>query len=614
MQDYDAVEIASHSNGYMSRNKIISVSQIADYFGNQNDTYISLAMYDTITIDNWMDEHGGSIAGNDLAVWFPYITYDCDHMDIDQIVKFLIRLQVEYDITEYRLYFSGAKGFHIQIPSEYFGLKPSPTLNKLVGDIAKTLAEGVLEYDPSIYDKQRIFRLPNTINTKTGLYKIPLVIEEMTEVEDIHALAKEQRELPKRPHASPLKHLVDIANDLLRKKEVKPTTAIPVSADTLIVPPGKKHCIYSLMDGVKQGTVGRDPAGLRIADYFKKEGLDSTLVHGILSSWNEKNDPKLTDKNIDTIIHQSFNNAYDFGCNDSILKSECKDKCYLFKSKNEGHVFKDILQMEKDYKAMIQMRKESKIKTGIDEVDKATRGLAPQMVMTIIARSGAFKSAILQNILMGYDFNKPSLWFSKEMPSSLVYERLVQIEKGMTGVDVEHHYANEIDVKIDLNKYSNFYIDASSGLTVEDIEKRIQLFKETVNPELYLVGIDYLQIIKGKGNLFERVEHAAQTLKEIAKRNNVAIVLLSQTSREDGGDGTKELGMDSGKGGGAIEEAADFVLNIWKSKDTNRIFAKIGKNRVGKAGQKFEIQIDPSTLTIENFAKEVKDGEDELPW
>jgi hypothetical protein len=610
---YDAVEYAYMVDGRMKRNIPVKTKDIYRYLGQKLDTYISLATYNEHELYTWINDNG-SIAGNDLSVWFPYITYDLDKMDVEQVKAFLIHLEVNYEIEDYRIYYSGAKGFHIQIPSDYFGLKPAPDLNRIIKGIAFELAEDVLEFDPSIYDKQRIFRLPNTINSKSGLYKIPLSFNDLTSADDIIGMAKQVGKLHPRPDVTSKPHLTGIAERI--QEELDKPVQVPVVTDTsstITVPLGKKHCIYTLLNGVEQGSLGRDPSGMRIADYFKKEGLDSTIVHGILTQWNERNQPALSANDIQRIVKQTYSNSYDFGCNDAILKSVCNDNCFLYKNKQDGHVFKDVRQMEMDYKAMIQLRKEAKINTGIDEIDKATRGLAPQLVMTIVARSASFKSAILQNILMNYSYAKPALWFSQEMPSSLVYERLVQIEKGMTGEDVEHHYVSGDGVELDHEKYNNFYVDVASGLSVQDIEERIIQFKEQVNPELYLVGIDYLQIISGYGSLFERVEAASKELKEVAKRNNIAIVILSQSNRDHGGDGTKELGMDSGKGGGAIEEAADFLLTVWKG-DNDVVYAKISKNRLGKSGQKFKIDIDPATLTINRYAQEVDDEDEELPW
>jgi len=49
----------------------------------------------------------------------------------------------------------------------------------------------------------------------------------------------------------------------------------------------------------------------------------------------------------------------------------------------------------------------------------------------------------------------------------------------------------------------------------------------------------------------------------MAKALNIPVVLVSQVSRK-GGDGDIEISMEMGRGSGAIEEAADFVLGLWQ--------------------------------------------------
>ena len=83
------------------------------------------------------------------------------------------------DPAAIRIFFSGSKGFHIEIPAECFGgFEPSADANKKVKALAFKIA-GSIELDPQAYDLTRLWRVPNTRNAKTGLYKIPLTYEEL---------------------------------------------------------------------------------------------------------------------------------------------------------------------------------------------------------------------------------------------------------------------------------------------------------------------------------------------------------------------------------------------------------------------------------------------------
>jgi DNA polymerase elongation subunit (family B) len=72
------------------------------------------------------------------------------------------------------VWFSGSKGFHIEVDSELFGLKPMINLQLINKEIAKML---VKKYNlhtidiGSIYSKKRMWRLPFSINSKSGRRK-----------------------------------------------------------------------------------------------------------------------------------------------------------------------------------------------------------------------------------------------------------------------------------------------------------------------------------------------------------------------------------------------------------------------------------------------------------
>lgn len=76
-------------------------------------------------------------------------------------------------------YFSGAKGFHLSLIA-LPGFHPLLHLPAVVKLLCLSLAgEAGVGVDPSIYDRQRLFRLPNTRHPRTGLYKRFLALDEL---------------------------------------------------------------------------------------------------------------------------------------------------------------------------------------------------------------------------------------------------------------------------------------------------------------------------------------------------------------------------------------------------------------------------------------------------
>lgn len=90
--------------------------------------------------------------------------------------------------------FSGSKGFHLDVPSILFGIEPSSRLNDVIKQMVRQMLPDI-PIDPANYDKVRLWRIPNSINSKNGLYCIPLSVHELLtlSIDDIKALAKNPR-------------------------------------------------------------------------------------------------------------------------------------------------------------------------------------------------------------------------------------------------------------------------------------------------------------------------------------------------------------------------------------------------------------------------------------
>jgi len=137
-----------------------------------------------------------TIKGFRGSVWSDYLIVDWDGEDLYKLKNDLV-YQLDafinfYQIDEYQIYFSGNKGFHFYTPSKYFGLKPGNDLPNQMKDIAGKFFGGC---DMAIYNHIRYIREPDSLHTKSGLYKIPLTFDELDKysINDIKCLAKRIR-------------------------------------------------------------------------------------------------------------------------------------------------------------------------------------------------------------------------------------------------------------------------------------------------------------------------------------------------------------------------------------------------------------------------------------
>jgi hypothetical protein len=125
--------------------------------------------------------------------------FDLDHQefalaDLRALVEFLTEQGCPKESI--RFFYSGSKGFHLEVLFEALNTEPDTQLNKVYEVIVKTIKQEIhaSSIDTGIYDKVRLWRLSNSINPKSGLYKIPLTIDELSlSLDEIKELAKNPR-------------------------------------------------------------------------------------------------------------------------------------------------------------------------------------------------------------------------------------------------------------------------------------------------------------------------------------------------------------------------------------------------------------------------------------
>jgi hypothetical protein len=168
-------------------------------------------------------EPRGSMAGFNGPVYAPLITFDIDRSDsagspdlaaaradASRLVAALMALGVPESST--LVFFSGSKGFHVQIPSMLAGATPSRKLAAVAGEFCAAIAQSIgVVIDENMYRSLQPLRAPNSLNEKTGLHKVRLTVEELTtlSIVDLQVLARAARPFsPPALSCEPLSSLV----------------------------------------------------------------------------------------------------------------------------------------------------------------------------------------------------------------------------------------------------------------------------------------------------------------------------------------------------------------------------------------------------------------------
>ena len=119
--------------------------------------------------------------------WSPWLWIDLDsdeldtaHRDAAKLTSFLVE-HFALSPNDLLIFFSGAKGFHVGLPTALWSPEPSPTFHKVCRRFAENIAAtAVVMIDTGVYDKVRAFRAPNSRHPKTGLHKRRLSHDDLT--------------------------------------------------------------------------------------------------------------------------------------------------------------------------------------------------------------------------------------------------------------------------------------------------------------------------------------------------------------------------------------------------------------------------------------------------
>lgn len=229
------------------------------------------------------------------------------------------------------------------------------------------------------------------------------------------------------------------------------------------------------------------------------------------------------------------------------------------------------------------------------------RPIVPGEVVLLLGDTGTGKSALLQNIAVCSGLN--SLFFEMELPPELMFERFMAIQHRLDCSAIEQEYRTNPILGTDMmmKLFPNIFICPESGLTASQLETIIIRSELKIGSKPVVVLIDYVQLMRGKGDRYEKTSDLSEGLKVIAKTTRTIIVVASQVSRASSDD---EIGLHSGKDSGALENSAGLVLGAWRTeKDPTLMEVKVLKSTKGGAGLIIHCNFDGSKMRITERSK-----------
>lgn len=329
------IEVGGIKNNNFTRNKFGRKKELSNLIKQfDGDKYTTIYSYENEDINSCKF----------IAPFYLDLDIDDIENNFDKLIRdlklIIFRLKHELHLSnnDIDIYFSGSKGFHIIVNQKVFGFEPSRNLNKQLKKIAVHYKAATFTkcIDTAIYDYRRLLRVPNTINSKTGLYKVKINYDKLKNMswDDLKKYAsKPKTQIKKIPQFN--QKAQDSFYELLdsieeqEKSNVNMQIAREFLKEKKLLP-----CVqYLLQNGAESGQ--RNNSTVALANSLFQIGHSLEEVEEIIETWNvTKNDEPLSGSEIRATILSARNNSNNnvcYGCSTFKDLNACVKDCPIHK-------------------------------------------------------------------------------------------------------------------------------------------------------------------------------------------------------------------------------------------------------------------------------------------
>lgn len=503
--------------------------------------------------------------------------------------------------------FSGSKGFSVEVETKTL-FTPEEFKN-----ITFALAKDLKTFDRVVNDANRIIRVVGTKHPKSGLYKIPLTVNQLSElpVEIIKEMAStDEVDADVMSGWVP----VEIPQGVIKLKETvkiekKKSEVITHDLDMSLKPKWLSEVRYALQEGYfPTGQGHRNHAFMILASTYKKQGFNKEVVYrmlkGVAEVQAQRNnseryaDDELWNNVVNVIFSENWKGGIYKDSEDPFLL-ETAERLGLKVNKEDEEQTVSASSVSDIFKRFAMNIDKNTMKLGIQTIDENIT-VTTSMLVGLLAAPSAGKTSLSLNILNSNSKrNINSVFFSLDMGAPLVFQRLIQKHTGYTSKKIFQMYKDgnpEVEKfnSIIEKEYANVKFCFKSGITVDGIKSIIVDQNEKLDPQnkIKLVVIDYLECIQGPySDATANTGLISQQLKDLANELECTVLLLLQPQKQAGDPSDELLSYRKIKGSSAIEQAASIIFTMWrpgfsaqKPEDDKYMTVAAVKNRMGQLG------------------------------
>lgn len=434
-----------------------------------------------------------------------------------EVVK---RLNQDYGVNPEHLfiYFSGKKGFHIALHNTLVGFNHStPVEPEKVKDFVRRLTIGIANVDLIIYEPVRIFRIENSKH-ESGLYKIRISYDELIcEMSDILNLAKSPRSYPYKTNFSEIGLKQGLQNLWINSGSYIAEQKDFEYNGNLFAPP---------QEGSRNKTLL-----VQACTLFRKSELSSNAVLDIIS-----------------------NAAYisSIGSKEPIEQSELKrivQNAERLVGGERKKPLEDEIQLKSfgewipDWENYV-LQEQTEMSLCFYDLNNLMKGRLKGKLGVVMGYGGSKKSLFALNVcLRNMKQGEISIYSTMEMSAPQMINRIIDHEVYVEGQPLNAHEVLTAQYRKDVNEGRKFLKDqlakeignkilitANSRMTYAHYKTCIDKCREMVGQPSILV-VDGLSMMGGKGKETENYSDNSRDLKELAKEENIFILLIAHVTK-----------------------------------------------------------------------------------
>lgn len=207
----------------------------------------------------------------------------------------------------------------------------------------------------------------------------------------------------------------------------------------------------------------------------------------------------------------------------------------------------------------------------IEPLDRKLGGLQRGIITVAAGRPGMGKSAFAMSVVDGANKSVGCHVFSLEDTREAYSDRLLARASGISAeklriCDMTPQEMYEVQAAgSEIARRTGWLVDDSSGLTAEEIVRKVRRNRKQNGTEL--VVVDYIQLISYSHGIRDKhlaLDHAMLTFANAAKSDRMSYLVLSQLNRDCEKRENKRPILADLKASGGIEEQAKTVIFLYR--------------------------------------------------